>query len=67
MKTTKQQRETCQLEVVETYNLYRSFERLRQPPFDGLRWKRALVHALGMSFCASSIDRQKIREALGLP
>lgn len=57
---------TKKIELVETHNIALSIERLRQPPYDRERWRRALYHAL----CMTSVGRQetqKIREALELP
>ena len=68
MQVPKQQREVRQIETVETYNLYRSIDRLRDCTYPGNhdRWRRALYHALAMQ----GIDDDtltRIREALRLP
>ena len=68
MNIPKQERETRQVELVETLNLYRSLARLRAASHasHSLRWKRALYHAIGML----ETDRQtteRIRQALELP
>jgi len=65
LKIPKQVTEITQRELVETYNLANSLNRLRQN-YDP-SWQRALYHALGMSGVGSSAIRQKIREALELP
>ena len=69
MKSSKQNRQTRMIELVETHNIYLSIQRIRNAPGfdgDGLRWKRALYHALGMAGGAHS-QVEKIRVALGLP
>lgn len=59
---------TDRVELVETHNLLLALNRLVQPPHDERRWKRAFVHALGMSDISLSWEEQKaIREALKLP
>lgn len=68
MKITKQQKETRQIELVETYNLCLSLRRIEHAPlFTANCWKRALYHALSMSGVSNSEEIQKIRVALGLP
>ena len=68
MKTTKQQRETTLCELVETHNLALALRRLQNTtPHDDGRWKRALYHALAMTYSGNSTMRAKIREALELP
>lgn len=68
MTTTKQQRQTSQIEVVETHNLAMSLRRLKNAPgYDHERWKRALLHALGMSYCGDCSERKAVREALNMP
>ena len=57
---------TNKIELVETQNLTLSIARLRSTPYDGLRWRRALYHALMMEL--SDADMLKtIRGALRLP
>lgn len=54
--------------MVETYNLSISLKRLNNAPgYDPKRWKRALYHALGMSYAPSNAEMEKIRQALELP
>lgn len=64
---SKQLRETRKLELVETHNLLLSLDRLKGPPYDDSRWKRALYHALGMSDITDLDTKEKIRRALDLP
>ena len=64
--TTKQLRETRKIELVETHNLVLSLERL-QTITSTDAWKRALYHALLMSWGPSGEERKQIREALKLP
>ena len=69
MMTSQQSRQTRMIELAETHNIYLSIQRIRNAPgfdIDGLRWKRALYHALGMAGGANS-QLEKIRLALGLP
>jgi len=68
MKVPKQQRDVRHVEMVETYNLYRSLARLRDGPIQGSgrRWKRALYHALAMEDIEPYV-LQGIRNALQLP
>ena len=55
-------------ELVETHNISLSLKRLQEVgAYDDDRWKRALYHALCMTYSGSRECRQKIREALGLP
>ena len=63
--TTKLQRETRKIELVETDNLARSFSRLNNGKFSSLN--RALYHALSMSGCLDYETLTAIREALKLP
>jgi len=67
MNIPKQERETRQVELVETLNLYRSLKRVGlQWTGNDLPWRRALYHALGMA----GLNREcleKIRQALELP
>ena len=68
MTSKKQDRQTRQIEMVETHNLALSLRRLHDAPgFDNQRWKRALYHAIGMTCCGSTDVRRKLREALELP
>ena len=65
---TKQERETRQIELVETNNLARSLKRLMDAQGYGSRnWKRALYHAISMSQASTDSEIEKIRQALGLP
>jgi len=68
MKESKHQRETRNIELVETGNLAISIARLRKVPsdFQDRRWRRALVHAVQM-VGTSDITVEAIRRALGLP
>lgn len=68
MMTTKQDRQTRQIEMVETHNLAISLRRLRESPgYDPTKWKRALYHAISMSSVSSTSEIAKIREAMELP
>lgn len=59
---------TDKTELVETHNLALSFGRLTNSgPYDDVRWKRALYHALAMDGCASRAVLEKIRVAIELP
>ena len=65
---SKRNRQTDQIEMVETYNLCLSLNRLHgRGIFDSLSWKRALYHALCMSSCGSFEEKALIRQALRLP
>lgn len=65
---TKQQRETRQIEMVETHNLAKSLRRLSETPGYGSRhWKRALYHALSLSGAVMDSELAAVRSALGLP
>ena len=66
MNIPKQDRETRQVELVETYNLVRSLTRLGGNG-NSIRTKRALYHALLMSEILFSDDIRVIREAFKLP
>lgn len=67
MIATKQQRQTRQIELVETYNLHLSLQRLRESgPYDNEKWKRALHHALAMNKIDSA-TLERVRIALQLP
>lgn len=66
--TAKQDRETRQIEMVETHNIALSLKRLNNVPgYDSRRWKRALYHAMGLSSVAADSEVEKIRQAIGLP
>ncbi len=62
MKVTKQDRTVRQTELVETYNLYRSLERLQNCSYTGnrIRWRRAIYHA-------ARVVTERLRQALELP
>jgi hypothetical protein len=63
----KNRTETRKVEMVETHNLALAIERLRNAgPHDSGRWKRALYHALAMTYTDRSIV-EKVRQALELP
>ena len=54
--------------MVETHNIALSLRRISDASgHDPDRWKRALVHALGMSYHGSFEEKKAIREALKLP
>ena len=67
--TTKQNRQTRQIEMVETHNIALSLRRLYDSgPYDSLRWKRAFYHALLMAHTSASFEEKAlIRQALRLP
>lgn len=67
--TTRQARETRKIELVETANIALCLRRLKDAPgCDDRRWKRALLHAIQMSYAETGWDDlTKIREALKLP
>ena len=66
--TSRQDRETRKVELVETHNIALSLRRIQNAPgYDNRRWKRALIHALGMAYVGSDEERKKIREAVDLP
>lgn len=67
VKTTKQQRETRLIELVETHNLALALKRLDDAPYDTHRKRRAQYHALTMSSGFNRDELSKIREALNLP
>lgn len=61
-------RSTDKIELVETHNLAICLRRLQDTgPHDDGRWRRALYHALCLTYSGNGTERQKIREALGLP
>lgn len=60
---------TDKIELVETQNLALAFNRLRDGSkngYDKNRWKRALYHALTMTYTDYAVSKA-IREALELP
>lgn len=64
----KKVRETRLIELVETHNLAMSLKRISDAPsFDSNRWKRALYHALAMSYVTDRSTQEKIRVAMELP
>lgn len=66
--TSRQDRKTRKVELVETHNIALSLRRISDAPgYDVKRWKRALVHAIGMAYVASNDEQRKIREAVELP
>ena len=66
--TTKQRRETRKIELVETHNLALSIMRMRNAPgCDTEMWKRALYHALAMTYTGSWEEKEGIRKTLHLP
>lgn len=64
MKTTNKN-STNLAELAETHNMARSIKRLQGAPYDGMRWRRALHHAVAMT-CGRA-EQEKIRIALELP
>lgn len=67
--TTKQHRETRQIELVETHNIALSLERMQKAAgyeTDGRR-KRALYHAVCMTNSFTTQERVNLRIALNLP
>lgn len=66
MMKDKQLRETRKAELVETHNIALSLTRLQAQPYDAVRWKRALYHAVAMCGMGDS-QVESIRKALGLP
>jgi hypothetical protein len=68
MMKTRRKKDTNQIEMVETHNLYLSFQRLiNSAPYDSFRVKRALYHAICMADLGGSDTKKLIREALQLP
>ena len=63
---SKNRNETRKIELVETDNIARSLDRLKDG-FNDDRLKRALYHALDMTRVGSHLTRKAIREALELP
>lgn len=65
--TSKQSRQTRQIEMVETHNIALSIHRIQNAPgYDSDRWKRCFYHAIGMT-SGSFEEKKKLREALNLP
>lgn len=58
-------KKTQRIELVETGNIALSIKRMQHTNGD-VDWRRALVHALGMSGLTFETQR-KVRETLGLP
>jgi len=69
MKLNKQRPCTRLVEMVETHNLALAFNRLDDSfPYDSMRKRRALYHALLMSkACFNATEIAAIRVALELP
>ena len=67
--TSKQDRQTRHIEMVETHNIALSLMRLKNATSYASEgsWKRALYHALSMAYCGSFEEQRLIREALKLP
>lgn len=70
--TEKRERQTRQIEMVETHNIALSMMRLKHAPgYSGPvynnRCKRALYHALTMALFVDYEELKAIREALKLP
>ena len=66
MKIPKQDRETRQVEMVETYNLARSLSRVGGGWGERPRMKRALYHALAMTEVLTETELKGVREVMGL-
>lgn len=64
---TKRNAVTRKIELVETHNIALSLDRLRETYGDGVRWRRALYHAIGMANIGGDGMKKDIREALQLP
>jgi hypothetical protein len=63
----KNRTETRKVELVETHNIALAIDRLREAgAHDSFRWRRALYHALSMTYTDRSTT-EKIRIALELP
>jgi len=68
MLTPKQEKTTQLTELVETHNIALSLKRIRSAPgYDDARWRRALYHALAMSYVASNSELEQIRVAIKIP
>lgn len=65
-RTNRNETVTRQVDCVETLNIYRSLKRMEDGLYS-LRWRRALIHAIGMAQVCDFETQRKIREALGLP
>lgn len=59
-------RKTSLVELVETHNIALSLKRIGNN-LNHKSWRRALVHALGISAVAGDDTQKRIREALDLP
>lgn len=64
--TSKQATQTRQIEMVETHNLALSIKRLKDAPGDSNKWRRALYHALAMSYIPQT-ELENIRKSIELP
>lgn len=59
--------DTRKVELVETDNIAKAIHRLRNAgSHDSERWRRALVHAIGMNF-VDRVTQERVRQALELP
>ncbi len=59
---------TNRVELVETHNIALSLRRIMDMPgYDPKNWRRALYHAIAMSFVSDGTELEKIRQAMGLP
>lgn len=69
MSTTKQNRETRQIEMVETHNIALSLVRIQNAPgYDNdSRKKRAIYHAACMTNSFTNEEKKNLRIALNLP
>lgn len=69
MSYTKQQRETRQIEMVETHNIALSLVRMGNALGYGVndRRKRAIYHAVCMTDSFNNEERKNLRIALNLP
>lgn len=65
--STRQQRETRKIELVETHNIALSLDRLNEYGAGSIRWRRALYHAYTMSNVVNRVIAEKLRIALELP
>ena len=63
----KQLRVTRKVELVETHNLALSLDRLTKSTMPSNAWKRALYHAVTMTYTGSHEFQEKLRIALELP
>ena len=60
---SKNRRETRKVELVETNNIAMALDRLKKHG----DWRRALYHAMCMSYTGNYVTQQKVREAMELP